>query len=330
MVRLTLLVLAFATLAGCSQPEMPAAGADAILHEGEGTLRGVVVDDAVRPVAQAAIRLTGSGAERNTTTGDDGQFLFVGLAPGTYLVEASKTYYGAHQQAVVVEAGIETPEIVKFQLVFEPGSLPFATVYKYDGMHECGLNVVRVCSNVNIATWIVLCANTGLCMGNVTSDRSLFFQYIDGAPTFLQAELVWTATLPGGEALTLLVGGGTQEELRAGVSLPAYNLTSGPSPLVARVSNHEGPSAWCRNVPDPPCGERALEESGIGVTRALLGQVDAGPALKADALCGSVDPCGVGHATQQKFSLYTSVFYGYEPPADWLFSDEGLLPPPPI
>lgn len=324
-----LAVIGLFLVAGCSQPAPPTAGTDARLDSGEGILRGVVVDDAIRPVADALVSLTGQESVRNATTDAEGLFSFQGLAPGTYVVQASKPFYAAHQQAVVVQSGVGEPDLVKFQLVFEPSSVPFASVYKYDGLHECGTNVMRVCSNVNIATWIVLCANTGICLGNVTSDQSLFFQQIDGAPTFLQAELFWQPTLPGGEALTLLVGGGTEEELRTGIGLPAYNLTSGPSPLMVRITNHEGDGAWCRNVPDPPCGERALEESRIGVERALLGQIDAGPSVKADTACGTVSPCGVGHSTQQKFTLYTSVFYGYEPPLEWRFTDEGQMPAPP-
>ena len=295
-----------------------------------GILRGLVVDEAIRPVAGAHVNVTSSGATLNATTGDDGLFRFVGLQPGTYVVEATKRFHSGHQQAVVVQAGIDEPELVRFQLVLEQGLVPFAQVYKHDGYHECGSNVMRVCSNINIATWIVVCGQTGgqVCLGNVTNDRSVFFQHIDANPAFLQAELAWEATSPAGTDLSFLIGGGTEEELKGGVGLPAYNYTSGPSPLMVRLTNHEGEGAWCRNVPDPPCGERALEESSIGSTRALLGQVDAGPTFKA-APCGQVDPCGAGWSMQQQFTLYTTVFYGYEPPLDWLFTATGAPPQPP-
>lgn len=323
-------VLLALVVAGCSGGQDAAGDASQALAAGEGVLAGVVVDEAVRPLPGAAINVTAEGVRLNATTGDDGLFRFVGLAPGTYVVEAGKRFYSAHQQAVVVLGDVPDPPLVRLQLVFEPASAPFAAVYKHEGFHECGSNVMRVCSNVNIATWIVVCGQTGgaVCPGNVTADRSVFFQQIDGPPTFLQAELAWDPTTPVGTELSFLIGGGTEDELKGGVGLPAYNYTSGPSPLMVRVSNHEGPDAWCRNVPDPPCTEDALNNSRIGVERALLGQVDAGPTAKF-APCDTVDPCGAGWSMQQAFTLYTSVFYGYEPPLDWLFTVAGAPPPPP-
>lgn len=320
------LPLLLLTLAGCSQGD----GATAALTSDAGVLHGVVVDQAIRPIVGAQVHIAGGGKTYNATSDDVGQFRLIDLTPGTYIVEVSKAFHSAHQQAVVVETGVKDPPIVQFQLVFEASSVPFAVVYKHEGYHECGANVVRVCSNVNIATWIVVCGQTGgaVCLGNVTSDRSLFFQNIDGPPTFLQAELSWDATTPAGTELSFLIGGGTADELKGGVALPAYNFTTGPSPLMVRVSNHEGPEAWCRNVPDPPCSERALEDSKLGVERVLLGQVDAGTTVKA-APCGQVDPCGVGWSQQQAFTLYTTVFYGYEPPLDWRFTEAGVVPAPP-
>lgn len=301
-----------------------------------GVLRGVVVDQAIAPIGDALVNVTGDGVRYNATTGDDGQFRFTGLKPGTYIVQSGKRHYSPHEQAATVVAGVDEPDMVRVQLVLEPSSVPFATVYKHEGWHECGFNVVRVCSNVNILTWIVVCGQTGgaVCVGNVTTDRSLFFQDIDAPPSFLQAELSWDATTPVGEELSFLIGGGTEEELKGGIGLPAYNYTSGPSPLMVRVSNHEGPGAWCRNVPDPPCTEDALNTSRIGVERALLGQVDAGPTVKSPQCAPGVPGvtggvCGAGWSMQQAFTLYTTVFYGYEPPLDWLFTTSGAPPPPP-
>lgn len=301
-----------------------------------GILQGVVVDDAVRPISGATINVTAEGVDLNATTGDDGIFRFTGLAPGAYVVEASKRNYSTLQQAMVVVADVDDPAIARFQLSFEPGTLPFAQVYKHEGFHECGgylqgAGAARVCSNVNIATWIVVCANTGgqVCLGNVTADRSVFFQSIDSPPDFIQAELSWDSTTPAGTELSFLLGGGTEAELKEGTGLPAFNFTAGPSPLMVRVSNHEGPQAWCRNVPDPPCSERALADSAIGSERVLLGQVDSGSAFKTPACDAGVSPCGAGWSMQQVFTLYTTVFYGYEPPMDWLFTEAGKAPDPP-
>jgi hypothetical protein len=322
-----LLLLAVA-LGGCSSPSkaVVAAGATATT----GVLQGLVVDGAIHPVPDANITVHAGNGTLAATTGADGLFRFVGLAPGEYLVQASKPRFSTAQQSVDVHAGVDDPPPAKMVIELQAGTTPFANVYKYDGFYECGAYQVRVCSNVNIATSIVVCARTGVCLGNVTNDRSLLFQWIQGGVTFLQAELAWDATLDSGRSMTMLIGGGTQEELKQGVNLPAFNDTHGPSPLMARVTNHESPDAWCARVPDPPCQTPdTLNSSRIGTERALLVQVDTGPTYIDSGDCIEFSPCGAGFAAQQRFTLYTTAFYNYEPPTDWLFAQAGAVPPPP-
>ena len=70
---------------------------------GTASLGGRVVqgDSAnARPVARTVITIDSGGGERVTVTNDDGRFLFEGLAPGRYLLNATKTgwvpsYYGS-------------------------------------------------------------------------------------------------------------------------------------------------------------------------------------------------------------------------------------------
>jgi hypothetical protein len=249
------------------------------------------------------------------------------------LVEVGKPFYISHQQAVTVVEGVE-PETTKFLLTFEASSVPYANLYKVDGFYECGAYPVRVCSNVNIATSVVLCAyHPALCLGNVTQDRSLFFQRVEPGLDFLQTEMAWNPTTPTGTEMGLLIGGGTEEELRGGVSLPAYNASYGASPIMLRVSNHEAEDAWCRQN-DQCETTTVLNESKIGSERALLVQVDMGPTVRAADTCGvpsvqEVSPCGTGFNFQQPYTLFIIAFYGYEPPSDWVFSTTGTVPPPP-
>lgn len=328
MVRSLVVLVTAALLAGCSDNASDTtngANGDPSL----GTLAGVVVDEAIRPVAGASVDVAGAGfAGANATTDAGGRFSVPGLEPGTYIVLVSKQFYSPHQQAVTVTTGPD--ELARFQLVFEPRSIPYASVYKYDGFHECGFNFVRVCSNINIATGIVLCSYDppGLPCFNVTGDRSLFFQPIDGIPNFIQAELVWTPTTEPGRALNFYIGGGNISELQLGTA-STYNFTGGESPLMLRITNHEGDSAWCRGS-DPPCGKEALNESRIGTERVLLGQVDAGPTYPAPVPgCEDIGYCAVGFSAQQPFTMFTTVFYGYEPPSDWRFASGQPVPPPP-
>jgi len=327
---LACLVLAVVLLSGCAAKAGGAKPAPTQATATTGILRGLVVDTAVRPVAGANVTVHASGGMLNATTGADGLFRFAGLAPGEYLVEVAKPYFSAARSTVDVHAGLSDPPVAKFIIEFQSATVPYADVYKYEGFYECGAYQVRVCSNVNIATWVVVCADTGVCAGNVTNDRTLLFQWIPAGVSFLQAELSWQATLDSGKVLTMLMGGGNEAELKQGVNLPAYNSTTGPSPLMGRVTNHEGPGTWCARVPSPPCQTPdTLNSSKIGTERALLVQVDAGPTVDAGADCVAFSPCGAGFAAQQPFSLFTSAFYNYEPPADWLFAETGAVPPPP-
>ena len=328
-------LLIFLALAGCSEAptggEAPSDEPAPAIKTGVGSMTGVVVDDAVRPLADANVTAAGPSGPLQAVTDADGGFRFDDLAPGVYFVEVTKKFYIAQQQALTVVEGVESPP-AKFLLTFEASQVPYATVYKYDGFYECGVYYSRVCSNVNIATWIVVCANTGVCIGNVTTDRSLLFQSVEPGLDFLQTELSWEPTSATGEALVLLIGGGTEEELKEGVGLPAYNGTQGPSPLMLRISNHESEDSWCRQR-DQCERTDVLNESGIGTNRAMLVQIDAGPTFVVAESCGvpSVpDPCGTGFAFQQPFTLFTTAFYGYEPPLDWLFTTTGAPPPPPV
>lgn len=326
--RRSALLVATLLLAGCSAGSQPSVDELAV-EGGEGVLAGLVVDDAIRPVAGAAIDVTGQGVSVNATTDRLGQFRLEGLPPGAYLVRASKEFYASHEQAVIVETGAMEPELVRFQLVFEASSIPYATVYKYEGFHECGLNFVRLCSNINIATWIVVCGSTGgaVCLGNVTGDRSLFFVNIDGTPSFIQAELVWEPTADVGRALAFVIGGGNESELNSGFA-SGYNYTEGEAPLMLRITNHEGENSWCyQNVDDCEVPE-TLNYTRIGSERTLLGQVDAGPTQEVGG-CGIITPCELGASVQQKFTMFTTVFYGYEPPDAWRFTDRGEPPAPP-
>lgn len=328
---LALGVLLASLLAGCSDGGAAEAdGPEDGLPAGDLRLEGVVVDDAVRPLADVNVTATGPTGTLGTTTDAEGLFAFEGVAPGVYIVVASKPFYISHQQAVTVGEGAAA--LAKFQLTFEASQVPYANVYKYDGFYECGAYTVRLCSNVNIATWVVLCAQTNVCLGNVTQDHSLFFQWVEPGLDFLQTELAWTPTSPTGEALGLLIGGGSEEELKEGIALPAYNGTAGPSPLMLRISNHESEDSWCRRNEQCETTE-VVNESRIGTDRALLVQVDTGPSVPVTESCGvdgvyDPEPCGAGFSFQQPYTMFTIAFYGYEPPVDWLFAATGEVPPP--
>jgi hypothetical protein len=299
------LLLAAAGLAGC------AGDASEPLDGGEGgpagtvTLEGVVVDDAIRPVGGARIDV--DGAPANATTGEDGLFAVAGLQPGAHVVRAAKAGYADAVAQVDLRLGPGNP-VVKLVLLADASSLAFAEVQSIDGYVECGTQTLNryfaACGAGNVASFIA-CAQAGVCPGNVTPDRYVVIQAFDRTPTFLAVEVAWDPTTALGSALAVWLGSATVEQLRFYPETPrVWNRSEGPSPLYGSMNR------------------TMLEESGIGKDAWFLGQVFAGDA-------GLTGPAALGVALQQRFQMFFTSFYGYEPPPEWRFAAEGKPPPPP-
>ncbi len=294
-VQLMLGLLIAATLAGCADAPEP------VLEEGPtpGSVHGVVVDETIRPLAGVEVVLR--PGDRINVTGADGRFAFPDLESGVYTVTARLDGHTETEIVATVTEGV-IGETINVVLPKDPTQQAFATAYSFKGMFECGVFPVA-CSNINILTWVVL----GI--GNVTQDRALFLQWIDGPPDFLQTELVWRSTQPAGDQLGFAIGGATEEQLSTGQAT-THNYTFGESPIMLTIQDPE------------------LDESGIGSDRALLTQVVSAPAIGIPGGCVIYNPCGPGAQLMQPFESFTHVFYGYEPAADWRFSEDGAPTPP--
>lgn len=214
------LLLALA-LAGCAEggatPDQ-----DALVDESEfegvqatattGVIRGVVVDEAVRPIAGAAITLAGNDP-REATSSDAGAFAFADLEPGTYFLTTTKVGYNSVQTSVDVVAGVQEPPITKVLLVADPTSTPFVTSATLDGFIECSVRA--------FVYGIALCEGIG--NDNVVHDLNL-----DGVPTFAQGELVWDSTQALGDELSF--------NWRKTGTNSDYIDTEGPSPLLLQAN----------------------------------------------------------------------------------------------
>jgi hypothetical protein len=117
-------------------------------------------------------------------------------------------------------------------------------------------------------------------------------------PDFVQVELVWEATqaLGGRMDLTLIADDG-------GTVLPVAARGEGVSPLV------------------------------VAMDSAILAEFGFGPDVDLDiAVFVGQEPMagdsGAGASLQQRFTLFTHMFYGYLPPAGWSFTADGEAPPP--
>jgi hypothetical protein len=126
---LLVLLLLVAGLAGCADdaPEAPGAVARA------GSLRGLVVTEAIVPIAGATV--TATPGEHSTTTDAGGLFAFEGLEEGSYLLLVKADGYA--------DARIEAAtgdELVKAVLTNVRSDVPYIEVQKWDGYLFCTMD----------------------------------------------------------------------------------------------------------------------------------------------------------------------------------------------
>lgn len=158
-----------------------------------GALRGIVIDEAIRPLAGATIVVT--GVEEPRLTAEDGGFVFNGLAAGTYFITASKPGFTPVQASGTVVAGDADPPLVKMLLTLDIVSAPFTQLQEWKAFLQCGAGAPVDNPVSGPHTTINPCFLTG-------SDNVHSFEYAPGVrPAFAQAEAVWKGTQPLGNRL---------------------------------------------------------------------------------------------------------------------------------
>jgi hypothetical protein len=179
-------------LAGCSDPpqgpgdvgealDESANQVDVAATDSTGIIRGIVVDDAVRPLASVLVVLEDG---RNTTTSETGTFGFAALAPDTYFLTASRLGFATVKQSTLVAAGVAEPEVVRIQLKAIELPVPRVDVFS-----------TRFISDIDVCTEVVGCASAG---GAITNPAGVFgdaegriaIEVLPNA-TVAQAEVHW-------------------------------------------------------------------------------------------------------------------------------------------
>jgi hypothetical protein len=167
-----------------------------------GGIRGVVVDEAVRPIKDAEVVVESTA--KTAKSDADGLFVVDGLAAGTYVVKASHPLYDLVQQTVEVVAGVADPPAVKLQLTRIVFENPYVQTLKFDGFIVCSANLVVVLSEecgegVGVPCEVpppVGCQRQG---GQGNNNAQFDFTVAAGIKTVV-IEQVWTATSEAGSA----------------------------------------------------------------------------------------------------------------------------------
>lgn len=258
-----------------------------------GIIRGVVVDDAIRPIAGAKVVLSGGDSPSETVSTESGAFGFSNLVPGTYFLSVSKVGFFAAQQSADVVAGVEEPAIVKVLLQMDAANMPFVQSYVFSGFIECMTPNVALCGLVND-----LGSEGG--QGNLTQDNSQVRHPVSQVPTWVQSEMIWTSTQALGGGMSVMYSWDCDD------TLLCDHEVSGTSPLLLTAD------------------AEAIDKIGIGTAMPDV-YIRTFTAAAVDGL--PINSAGL--TIEQSFEIYTHVFYGYQPPEGWRFSSGEPVPTPP-
>jgi hypothetical protein len=296
-----------ATTGATTEPSLPPLEATATT----GVLRIVVVDEAIRPIAGAAVTAT-QGSDSAQGRSDAAGFVGLkGLKPGTYVVSAAKPGYTTAQASTQVEAGVSDPRVVKVQLVLIPGAQPFAFQVKHQGFLECAVPHAAACFIANYYPCVVLTLASQACT-NVTNDNAFFSVYSDlvglnRVPDFSQVELVWKSTQVATDWLATRVSAWSPDQ-GALLDSERNKSNASKSPLTLSL-NRTTNEKWEQ-----------------GTAKGLYIETFAGG---NDLMCRDLPPdaqdCN-GLAVNQDITYYFTFFYGYTPPPGWSFAATGEVP----
>jgi len=268
-------------LAGCAKSAAPSAPG-VVLDAGRVALSGVVVDEAIRPLAGAEVNVTDVGV--NATTDANGLFLLP-VPPGDHVLEVRRAGFGSVRQAVTVPAtGLRG---LNLQLVPGASTLPYSTLLKYDGFIVCSLGASYIFSEE--------CGEgVGTPVGRYgkQSNNAIRADFSPDSPSLktMVVEMAWQPTSEAGQQLLVLLNTNWTCEPACGGNAVGNGSVQGPSPLLLRVD--EADLAGPLRSPNPVFTTYTLARNG---------------------------PTDVNVVLQQPFNLFVSMFYYEAAPPGYSF-----------
>lgn len=295
-------VLAMLLLAGCSgggsdgPPAEDFEDLELQASDTRGIIRGVVVDDAIRPIAGAKVDLKGPSTGSSTSS-EEGLFGFDQLEPGTYFLQVSRLGFKTTQVSAEVVAAVAEPPITRVLLAADTSFVPpYYEQYIFEGFMECSTGA----GAAGGYAYLNACSGSAELFPN---DKTTERYVLSGYPDWVQSEMIWESTQSVSRSL-------------------AHNFHY-PDPGEAdgqKDQSVEGESPLT-NTMDNETAKEYLEgveyEEGDNLT------------LRQRIFTRATDGTGPALTIQQRFTVYTTVFYGYLPPEGWTLRESGEVPPPP-
>lgn len=267
VVRASVALALVVVLAGCSDPATTADGLSALdIDDVEvettsalGGIRGIVVDEAIRPIAGANLSVVGSGLTATTDAG--GVFTFDNLEPGAYFIAVAAPRFIGTQASAEVSAGQITD--VRVLLSLDPTPAPFVETIQYDGFIEASAPLASYIIDIVVTSF----TNSSVCdcwwvfasSGNVTTvvfeyvwepstplGSDMYYQFYEHAcdEQHIHSEFVESPFLAHIERSFWQVEGCDQLAIHFGGSATGVNVNQAFRAFISQWSNGIPPEGW--------------------------------------------------------------------------------------
>lgn len=306
-------------LAGCSDggsggPDADFSDLDVDVSDTTGAIRGLVVDESIRPVEGAAVRLTGL-AERSTESDALGRFVFSGLVPGTYFLTVASPIHKEVQSSAEVVAGVVEPPLVRVQLERLFQQDPYSIQVVHDGFFECSQAGAGLYSSSNCIydpyRWALGPPSPLQPVDNVTQQEREWHSDVNAGWQQLVFEMTWEPTSQGTSTAMGMVVSTFKPERDGGHWFAEFE---GAAPLRGQL-----------DVGDDHGSASGLEPSRVPEEGMPSMSYFVSVRPPADATC--VVLCAPpGLAVNQQFTVYLTMFHFGVPPADWSIVAGDALP----
>lgn len=120
--RLIVIMLIAVAFAGCASngSDEPSVGVGGSLADGKGGIDGLLIDDIFRPIVEATVLLQPNGLL--ATTNENGEFGFLGLEPGDYILRVDSPDHQAVPFKVKVFANEFSEAQISARRLIDDGS----------------------------------------------------------------------------------------------------------------------------------------------------------------------------------------------------------------
>ncbi len=304
LILISLTLVASLAFAGCATSSSSSSNDGAQLAQPDevqatettGGIHGIVVDQAIRPIAKAVISV-GGPTKKNTTTDDQGTFVINGLLPGTYLLKASKPLYDNTQQTVEVVAGVRDPKDVKVQLNQVVFSKPYLETVKFIGFIACSQDFNGQLFSEECGEGVGV---PGVGRVGGQADNKVLYNFFPSvnAPQSMIVEDVWTPT----------IGAATTGALW---TIVAKDFVCDPFCGGTEVMNYQGASFGnCATSPSYIRNDANVQKLNLTSATQISTFTWA---------CGKGGVLPYDLEFQQKFEEFVTMSYVLPLPADWSF-----------